>query len=112
MSEILTDLGLDPEDISWQDLALCEGMNNKSKDDPQFDPFYNNYETSDEVAKNVDEMCLRCPVMKECGLEGMSNGEYGVWGGVYWNGAGKPDLARNQHKTQEVWDRIAQRMNE
>lgn len=100
---LLEQLGLDPDDFVWQDLALCDGM------DPEL--FYSKYENNEEDARQTDEVCLHCPVMKECGLRGMQ-GETGVWGGIYWNGSGKPDEARNAHKTPEVWARIRERMSE
>jgi hypothetical protein len=98
---LLDELGIDPEDFTWHDLALCDGM------DPEL--FYSKYESDEEVAKQVDEACLSCPVMKQCGLRGPT-GEHGVWGGIYWNGSGKPDVNRNSHKTPDVWDQIRERL--
>lgn len=96
-SSLLDELGLDPEDFEWQDLSLCSGMPTSF--------FYEKYETDVESARAADQVCLHCPVMKECFLAG-AKGEHGVWGGVYWNGAGSPDKNRNSHKTEEVWDEI------
>lgn len=98
---ILDSLGIDPVDFIWQDLALCVGMNP--------DLFFDTYETDVEVAKQIDEGCLSCPVMKECSAKGMG-GEYGVFGGVYWNGSGRPDFNRNAHKTEAVWTKIKNRL--
>lgn len=92
---LLDELGLDQESLEWYDLALCGGMETIW--------FYDLYETDSEVAKAVDATCLSCPVIKECGMRGL-DGEFGVWGGVYWSGGGKPDRAKNSHKTSEVWD--------
>jgi hypothetical protein len=83
-------------------------LNDPEKDDP----FYEAYETNPETARNTDDMCLHCPVMKQCALEGQSKKRVGVWGGIYWNGAGKPDKDRNAHKTKEVWDAIYERLAE
>ena len=67
--------------------------------------FYDNYESSPRFAKQIDEMCLSCPVQKICLQSGMDNKEFGVWGGVFlvW---GKPSKDRNKHKTIEVWNEI------
>lgn len=103
MSSLLDEFGLDPDDFQWQDLALCAGMPTSF--------FYERYESDEETAKATDQVCIHCPVLKQCSLAG-AQGEHGVWGGVYWNGAGNPDKNRNSHKTQEVWDEIKERISE
>lgn len=102
-SSLLDELGLDPEDFEWQDLGLCSNMPTSF--------FYEKYETDEETAKATDQVCLHCPVMKQCFFAG-AQGEHGVWGGVYWNGAGNPDKNRNSHKTQEVWEAIKEKASE
>lgn len=97
---LLDALGLDPEHLSWEQLALCNGT--------EINWFYDLYESDQEVAKAIDATCLACPVIKECGLRGAS-GEFGVWGGIYWSGNGKQDKAKNSHKTPEVWKAIQDR---
>lgn len=97
---LLDALGLDPDNLEWQQLALCKGM--------EIAWFYDMYEAEDMFARAVDETCLSCPVIKECGLAGMQ-GEFGVWGGIYWAGAGKPDKAKNAHKSPEVWKAIQEK---
>jgi hypothetical protein len=96
MSNILNDLGIDSEDFDWFDIAACKGMDTNL--------FYEKYEADENVAKNIDEMCLSCPVMKMCYQDGTSKNEYGIWGGVYLN-SGVIDKSRNLHKSQEVWKR-------
>ncbi len=93
----IEELGLDPEDFEWHDLALCQGMPTVM--------FYDLYEKDPEVAKQVDEACLVCPVISQCFFKG-AQGNFGVWGGVYWNGSGKQDVNKNSHKTDEVWAEI------
>lgn len=90
---VLDELGIDPNDVEWQDLALCHGLDLKR--------FYESYETSERTAKLTDQICLSCPVMKECLAAGIENNEWGVWGGVYLS-SGRPDDAKNQHKTPEI----------
>lgn len=96
MSEILDLLNVDPQDIDWTDLAACSGL--------QTNFFFDDYENDPVLAKNIDEMCIACPVSKYCLDAGMSNNEYGVWGGIYLS-LGKLDKTRNSHKTQDVWKR-------
>lgn len=96
----LDDLGLDPDSLEWHHLSLCDGM--------PLNWFYDLYESDVEVARQVDAVCLACPVIGECGLQG-AGGEYGVWGGIYWAGNGKQDRAKNSHKTPEVWTAIQER---
>lgn len=97
-------MGLDLETFTWHDLALCNGLK-----EPEL--FFDRYEGDSNVAKQVDDMCLHCPVMKQCAQAGMEQKEQGVWGGIYWWN-GEPDPARNQHKTPEVWEEIRARMTE
>jgi hypothetical protein len=97
MSNILNELGVDEEDFNWWHLAACRGMDTNL--------FYDKYEMDINTAKNIDEMCLACPVNKMCYSSGIENNEYGIWGGVYLN-AGTIDKTRNMHKTPEVWKRL------
>lgn len=97
---LLDMLGLDPENLEWQQLALCKGT--------EINWFYDLYESDTEHAKAIDQLCLSCPVIRECGVAGM-NGEFGVYGGIYWAGAGKPDKAKNAHKAPEVWKAIQEK---
>lgn len=98
MSNILSELGLDESDnIKWFDLALCLGMENEQ--------FFDKYESDINVAKNIDEACMSCPVISLCYESGVDGSEYGVWGGVYLS-SGSVDKTRNAHKSKEVWKRL------
>jgi hypothetical protein len=97
MSNILNDLGVDKEDFSWWHLAICGGMDTNL--------FYEKYEADVNIAKNIDEACLSCPVISMCYDSAVKNNEYGVWGGVYMS-SGSIDKARNTHKTPEVWKKL------
>lgn len=100
MLSLISILGLDPDDVEWHDVALCKGMDREL--------FYDEYESNENVAKTTDEVCLHCPVIRECLRSGMENGDYGCWGGFYLT-AGKPDPNRNAHKTKEVMKRLKER---
>ena len=100
---LLEELGIHIEDFTWEKLALCQGMERNL--------FFDDYESDQEIAKQVDEICLHCPVFKQCYEKG-KNGQRGVWGAVYWNGAGKEDSTQSGHKTEEVRRRIEERLAE
>ena len=97
MSNILNDLGVDESSFTWQDLAVCRGMD--------VNLFFDKYEIDINIAKGIDEACLSCPVSKICYAAGVENNDYGVWGGVYLN-AGSVDKSKNIHKTKDVWNRL------
>lgn len=97
MSNILNDLGIDLQDFDWYHLAACRGMDTNL--------FYDKYEADVNIAKNVDQACLSCPVSKMCYESGVENDEQGVWGGIYLN-SGTEDKARNLHKTPLYWKTI------
>lgn len=101
MSDLLSKLGLDEDEVTWEQLALCRGNDSEV--------FFDKYEKDEEVAKAADQMCLHCPVISQCFFAGSAN-QHGVWGGVYWNGSGKPDKNKNSHKTEEVWAEIHQKV--
>jgi hypothetical protein len=101
MSSLLESLGVDPDEVEWHHLATCQNLDTEL--------FYDKYEDS-EVAKAIDAHCLSCPVIRDCFFAGSKNGNYGVWGGVYWNGSGKPDKNKNAHKTPDVWAKIEKKV--
>jgi hypothetical protein len=84
------------DDYSWQALSTCQNVANKEW-------FFSEYESDEDTAKQVDQLCIHCPVFKECAMSALKNKESGVWAGIYWDGTGKPDKKRNAHKTEEVW---------
>lgn len=94
-------LGIDIEELEWQDLAICHGM--------ETNLFYDDYEQDENVARMVDDACLSCPVMATCLQWGVDNNEWGVWGGVYLT-SGKRDAGRNAHKTKTTWNEIKEKM--
>lgn len=97
MSDILNNLGVDEEDFDWFHLAICRGMDTNL--------FYDKYESDTNIAKNIDSMCMSCPVVSICYQNGRDNNEYGVWGGVFLN-SGLIDKSKNLHKTSETWKRL------
>lgn len=100
---VISQLGLDLSSLEWQKLSLCSGV------PPRL--FYEDYEKDAENAKQVDALCLSCPVMKQCAEAG-ADGEHGVWGAIFWDGSGKPDKSKNKHKTELVWQEIRTKISD
>lgn len=104
MSDALSELlGIDLDELEWQDLAICDGMD--------INLFYDDYESDQNVALMIDEACLSCPVMAQCLQEGITNNEWGVWGGHYLT-SGRVDKNRNSHKTKAVQQRMREKIGE
>jgi hypothetical protein len=101
---LLTELGVDPDFFEWSDLALCKNIQ-----DP--DLFFERYEEDPGIARAVDAMCAACPVQQECGVTGKTTKGQGCWGGVYWDGHGKPDANRNSHKEPGVLAELVDRFS-
>jgi hypothetical protein len=64
--------------------------------------FFDKYEESPNVANAVDKLCMACPEIRKCLAYGVSNQEWGVWGGIYLEG-GKISKEFNQHKEEKDW---------
>lgn len=88
------------EDMSWTDEANCIGEFN----------IFDNYEKGGVYAQRADDMCINCPVIKECFNHGI-RGAHGQWGGVFWNGSGSPDLKANEHKSQAYIDEVERKVS-
>jgi hypothetical protein len=94
---LFNQLGLDPEDVKWYHLSACKSMS--------INWFYDEYESDKELAKQVDQVCLHCPVIKQCHAEGVANKEKGVWGGIYMD-LGRSDKQYNLHKDSDTWKQL------
>ena len=66
------------------------------------DLFFDKYEESEQIASTVDVLCQKCPVQRDCLAAGVSNQEWGVWGGVYLEN-GKISKEFNKHKDNQDW---------
>ena len=86
---------------TWQDEALCSGLDTQK--------YFDLYEEDQDLAIDIDRMCLGCPVIRECFEYGISTESWGVWGGVYLVD-GKIDNIKNSHKTQDTWNEILERI--
>ena len=94
MSNILNDLGIHEDDAKWYDFALCKGMDTNL--------FFDKYEEDQSFAKSLDNLCNSCPVNKTCFAWGVSQKEWGVWGGIYIEN-GKISREFNKHRSKADW---------
>jgi hypothetical protein len=93
--EIIKHLGIPKEDLKWYHFASCKNM--------PLNWFFDDYENDSGTAKQVDEICLGCPVAKICLSEALEKKEkFGVWGGIYLS-YGKANKQLNKHKSAETW---------
>lgn len=88
--------------VDWRGLAVCKGIDTNL--------FYEKYEADPVLAENMDTICFSCPVRLFCLTEGIENQEDGLWGGIFLN-KGKPDSARNAHKSDETWATIRESLS-
>jgi len=78
----------------WKDNAACL--------DNDTNIFFDKYEEDVELRSSIDALCRQCPVKQTCFAVGISQKEWGVWGGVYME---KGEISRefNRHKTKQDW---------
>lgn len=78
----------------WKDNAACHGL--------EVNLFFDTYEENIESRSEIDSLCGGCPMAKQCFAVGVSQKEWGVWGGVYIEN-GKISREFNRHRTKEQW---------
>lgn len=78
----------------WKDAASCL--------DYDTNLFFEKYEDSLELRPAIDKICMDCPVVKECFAVGISQKEWGVWGGIYLE-SGEISKEFNIHKSKSDW---------
>lgn len=79
---------------AWKDNASCKNLD--------VNLFFDTYEERPEVRPAIDSICAECPVAKQCFAVGISQKEWGIWGGVYIEN-GKISREFNRHRTKEQW---------
>jgi hypothetical protein len=85
----------------WVDSAACR--------DQDTNLFFEKYEESIPVRLDIDKLCQECPVVRQCFAIGISQKEWGVWGGVYLeNGAISREFSRHREKSAwaEKWKNL------
>jgi hypothetical protein len=78
----------------WKDQARCK--------DYDWNLFFDKYEEDTNLRPAIDSLCGGCPVARQCFAVGVSQKEWGVWGGVYLE-SGKISREFNRHRTKANW---------
>ena len=81
-------------DNGWKDEAACKHFDTNL--------FFEKYEENEGLRKGVEDTCFSCPVQRTCFAVGVSQKEWGVWGGVYLE-SGKVSREFSSHKTKREW---------
>lgn len=64
--------------------------------------FFDRYEEDVGVRQSIDSLCGDCPLVRHCFAVGVSQKEWGVWGGIYLE-AGKISRDINRHRSKADW---------
>ncbi len=64
--------------------------------------FFDKYEENEQLRPAIDKICAECPVARICFAVGVSQKEYGVWGGVFLE-KGKISREFGRHRSKEDW---------
>lgn len=78
----------------WKERAACK--------DYDWNLFFDKYEENINLRPAIDNLCSECPVARQCFAVGISQKEWGVWGGVYLEG-GKISREFNRHRDKAKW---------
>ena len=78
----------------WKEDAACLDFDR--------DLFFDKYEEDLELRPKIDALCSNCPVLRQCCAVGISQKEWGVWGGIYVEN-GKISREFNRHRTKQDW---------
>ncbi len=79
---------------SWKDDANCL--------DYDTNLFFDKYEEDISLRPAIDALCASCPVARQCFAIGVSQKEWGVWGGIYLE-AGSISREFSRHRTKQQW---------
>jgi hypothetical protein len=83
----------------WKDEAACRGYDTNL--------FFEKYEDDSTLRPVIEKICASCPVAKQCFAVGVSQKEWGVWGGIYLEN-GKISREFSRHRTKENWSQTWQ----
>lgn len=78
----------------WTDKAKCLGHDTNI--------FFDIYEDNPQIRNTIDNICGECPVRRKCFATGVSENQWGVWGGIYLED-GQPSKEFNSHKSKTDW---------
>jgi hypothetical protein len=80
--------------VEWKDQGLCKGMDTEV--------FFDKYEADENVRAAVEDLCMSCPVARDCFATGVSQKSWGVWGGIYLEN-GEISREFSKHLTKKDW---------
>lgn len=78
----------------WKEVAPCKGWDTNL--------FFDKYEEDLELRPQIDEFCSECPLVRHCFAVGVSQKEWGVWGGIFLEN-GKISKDTNKHRSKQDW---------
>lgn len=78
----------------WKDDALCVDFDTNI--------FFDKYEEDENFRPAVESICEDCPVRRQCFAVGVSQKEWGVWGGIYLEN-GNISREYSKHRTKQDW---------
>ena len=64
--------------------------------------FFEKYENDENLRPAIESICEECPVRRQCFAVGVSQKEYGVWGGIYLDN-GKISREFGKHRSKDEW---------
>jgi hypothetical protein len=79
---------------NWKDESFCKSYDT--------DLFFDKYEDDVPLRSTIDSLCHECPLVRHCFAVGISQKEWGVWGGVYLENGGI-SKEFNKHRTKAQW---------
>lgn len=79
---------------NWKDDAACLEYDTNI--------FFEKYEEDEALRLAIDNLCSGCEVRKQCFAVGVSQKEWGIWGGLYLEG-GSISKEFTKHKTKQDW---------
>ncbi len=79
---------------AWKDDAACLEYDTNL--------FFDKYEEDLTLRPAIDSLCSSCPVARQCFAVGVSQKEWGVWGGVYLEN-GSISREFNRHRSKAQW---------
>ena len=78
----------------WKDKAACFEYDTNL--------FFDKYEEDESLRPAIDKLCSGCSVRTQCFAVGISQKEWGVWGGVYLD-TGSVSREFNNHRSKSDW---------
>jgi hypothetical protein len=85
----------------WKDHGSCKDFDTNL--------FFDKYEENLELRPAIDKLCSTCPMVRQCFAVGVSQKEWGVWGGVYVEN-GKISREYNKHRSKDDWAKTWQNL--